>query len=892
MTVHAHASPRILIPLAGIIAFLCAGTSFAGTTGKLAGRIVDEKKEPLPNAAVVIVGTTLGAVSDVDGYYVVLNIPPGTYSVQVRMVGRRSFTAKNVEITVNNTTKLDATLQDESISTEAVVVTAQRPVVDVGLTSTVATVTSNDIKALPVQELTDIINLQAGVVDGHFRGGRSGEVQYQVNGVSVNNVFDNSSTVKIDRSLIQEVQVITGTFDAEYGQAMSGVVNTVLKTGGETFQMNGEVMGGSFIYGSGGDRRLAYKFRPATTQNYQVNISGPTGLPQTYFLFSGQRYDFDDYLYGTRLFVPTDNSDFEHVVPKPTGDGASVPLGSERQWSGLLKLTNKSISTVELSYQAIFNVIDGRTIGNGSGLDSYFLWRLNPDGRSIPHTRSLVHGFDWTHTVSPTTFYTINLRQNYFDYHDWVYDDFYDARYDSARGPKSFPNNLYNGANVQGVDFGRYEQKTNTVLFKGSVTSQVTRAHLMKAGVELQTSRLEFGSAGTLVYIGNSLNLSRIVNQPPAYPGVQRYFPISGAAFVQDMIEWNDLTIRAGIRFESFNARSTVPSDLANPADSIPGAPISYLIHTRSKASLAPRLGLSYPITERSSVFFSYGHFYQLPNLQDIFTQANYARLGLIQAGAPDFTVMGNPDIKPERTVQYEFGYKNAVTDWLGISVNLFYKDIRDLAGVQFVNTYTSAQYSRLANVDFGNVTGFTLSIDQRRMGLVSSTIDYTWQMAQGNSSNPQETANLAQANQDSRPRTVPFDWDQRHTLNVTVQLTQPDNYSVSTVIRYGSGQPFTPSIQSGFGSLVETNSGRKPDGVLVDLRMEKYFVVMGWNMSFFARIFNLFDATFFNGFVYQNTGSPLYSLTPAADRNSLIDPTRFYPPRRIEIGISMNSPQ
>lgn len=175
MSTHLRRSGRILPALFAALALLGLQTTLAGTTGKLAGRVVDEKKEPLPNAAVVIVGTSLGAVTDLDGYYAVLNIPPGTYTVQVRMVGRRQYTAKGLEISVNNTTKLDAVLEDESITTEAVVVTAQRPVVDVGLTSTVATVTDKDIKALPVQELSDIINLQAGVVDGHFRGDAPGK---------------------------------------------------------------------------------------------------------------------------------------------------------------------------------------------------------------------------------------------------------------------------------------------------------------------------------------------------------------------------------------------------------------------------------------------------------------------------------------------------------------------------------------------------------------------------------------------------------------------------------------------------------------------------------------------------------------------------------------------
>jgi outer membrane receptor protein involved in Fe transport len=879
---------RLVAGLAGALMFLSAVSLHAGTTGKLAGRVLDTKKEALPNVNVVIIGTTLGGVTDVDGYYSVLNIPPGTYDVQFRMVGYRSFTTKGVEITVNNTTKLDATLEDESITTEAIVVTAQRPIVDVGSTSTVASVSDKDIRALPVQELSDIVNLQAGVVDGHFRGGRAGEVQYQVNGVSVNNAYDNTSTIRIDRSLIQEVQVITGTFDAEYGQAMSGVVNTVLKSGGENFSFNGEVYTGSFVYSNGGIRGLDYKFRPAGLQNYQISLSGPTGIPQTFFLINVRRAIFDDFLYGKRVFNPTDRANFITQQPESTGDGKEVPLGYTHEWSGIVKLTNRSLPQIEISYQAIFDILDGRLLTDGTGLDGYFAYRLEPDGRAIPHTKSIVHGIDWTQTLSPSTFYTVSIRQNYYNRHEWVYDDFYDARYDSAGPPLTFSRLDWYNANVQGVDFGRTQQITDTYVLKAAVTSQVTREHQLKFGGEGQFTTLKFGAAGTLTNQGGNNVLVRYWDTPD-FPGQQLYKPISAAGFLQDMIEWNDLTIRAGVRLEYFDPRAKVPSDLANPADSIPGAPPSPLRPATKKFSLAPRLGVSYPITDRSSIYFSYGHFYQLPNLGDMYNHADYNRLARLQAGAYDYTAMSNPDVKPERTVQYEIGYKNALTDNLGISVNVYYKDMRDLLGTEFVNTYTGAQYSRLANIDFGNVTGFTLTLDQRRLGNLSSSIDYTWQLAEGNASDPQETANLAQAGFDARPRRIPFNWDQRHTLNATIEFSDPESYSVSAIVRYASGQPYTPSIGLGITGQIERNSGRKPNGFLVDLRMEKYIHIAGWDMSVFARVFNLFDATSFNGFVFGTTGSPDYSIS-SADRVALIDPTRFYPPRRIEIGVSMNS--
>ena len=871
-----------------LLLVLSSLAAFAGTTGKIAGRTIDKAtNEGLASVNVLLAGTALGASTAADGYYSIINIPAGTYDVEFRLIGYRPYTVKAILVTADRTTKLDAILEEAPVTAGEVVVVAEKPVVDVNLTSTISTVTDKDIQALPVQELTDIVNLQAGVVDGHFRGGRAGEVQYQVNGVSVNNSYDNTSVVKIDRSLIQEVQVITGTFDAEYGQAMSGVVNTVLKSGSERFSVNAEALAGSFVYGSGGFRDLEYKFRPELlNQNYQLSLSGPTGLPQTYFLLSGRRYVFNDYYVGIRYINPLDTNGFSNLykwLTQPNGDQKAVALAYSHEWSGLAKITNRSLPGIEIAYEALANGIEG------SKLDDAFTFRFNPDGKKKQQTSSIVHGLDWTHTISGKTYYNLSVRQNYFNYHDWVFDDFYDPRYGYA-GSSSGIDDIANGASFVGVDFGRFQQITNSLVLKGALTSQISRDHLVKVGGEFETSAIDFGTAGTLTYKGDTLY--RYVDFPPDYPGVQHYHPVSAAAYVQDQSEWNDLTVRAGVRFEYFNARSFLPSDLANPANAIAGAPLSVPQRATKKLSLAPRVGISYPITATSAVFFSYGHFYQLPPLRDIFNNANYDKLATLQAGTGNYgTVYGNPDIKPERTVQYEFGYKHAITNFLGLNVNLFYKDIRDLLGVEFVDTYTAASYARLTNVDFGSVTGFTISLDQRQIGMVSSTLDYTWQTARGNSSDPSETATRAAAGEDPRPREVPFDWDQRHTLNATVQLSREGNFSVSTILRFGSGQPYTPAIGSGFGAALEKNSGRKPNGFTVDLRAEKSFALSGANMSFFVRVFNMLDTRYFNGDVFANTGSPDYGLFPLSqDKNKLADPTRYYAPRRIEIGISMNS--
>ena len=867
--------------------------ALAGTTGKLAGRVTDKQKQGLPGANVLLIGTTLGAVTDLEGYYSVLNIPPGTYRVQFSFVGYGTVVVQNVLVTTNNTTTQNAELAEETIVGEEVVVIAQRPVVETNLTSSVATVTKEDIEKLPVQELNDVVNLQAGVVEGHIRGGRIGEVQYQINGVTVNNSYDNSSTLRIDRSLLQEVQVISGTFDAEYGQAMSGVVNAVLKSGSARFNWNAEVFTSDYVFSN--NKRIPEdgpdftamkgdKFRPFSLQNYQLSVSGPTFLPQTTFIVSGRRFINDGYLFATRRFVPTDQADFERKIFQPTGNGKEFPMNFSREWSGLAKLTNRSLKNVELGYQAIFNDVESKRYNFG--------YRLNPDGTPTQSTFSIVHGLDWTHTLSNKTYYNLSFRQNYFDYKDYVYKSYLDSRYLAAGRPLG-DGNYELGAIVQGVDLGRFKQRTNSYVFKGALTSQVTRAHQIKIGAEFQHSKVQFGSPGYI--LDTTVEGVRVLvptpARPPEQPGIAAYRPVALAAYAQDQIEWRDLIVRAGVRFEYFDARSTIPSDLQNPANAIAGAPLSVPKGTTTKVSLAPRLGVSYPVTTTAAVFFAYGHFYQMPGLGVIFTNSDYSILDELQAGGISYGVLGNPDIKPERTTQYEFGYKHALRENLGLEVSLFYKDIRDLLGVEFVSTYAAAEYARLTNVDFGNVIGFTIALDQRRAGIFSTAVDYTWQRAQGNSSDPRETATRASAGADPRPEQIPLNWDQRHTLNATLSASKPNDFSISAVIRYGSGQRYTPSIGSGFGAGLERNSGTKPAAALVDLRAEKIFRFAGMSTSLFGRVFNLLDARFFgNGFIFSNTGSPDYTLNPVGDRTTLADPNRFYPPRRIEIGFTFNS--
>jgi hypothetical protein len=193
-----------------------------------------------------------------------------------------------------------------------------------------------------------------------------------------------------------------------------------------------------------------------------------------------------------------------------------------------------------------------------------------------------------------------------------------------------------------------------------------------------------------------------------------------------------------------------------------------------------------------------------------------------------------------------------------------------------------------LANVDFGEVIGVTLALDHRQLGPVQMHLDYTWQDAQGNSSDPYETATRARNNDDPRPRVIPLNWDQEHTFNLSLSMHNPKVYSASAILRVASGQPYTPQIAA--DADLATNSGRKPYGLLLDLRGERLFSVGRRRMSVFGRVFNALDSRYFNGAVFESTGSPYYSRFPGADEVALQDPFRFYEPRRIEVGLTLTS--
>ncbi len=241
MRIHSILKDVLIILL--IILFY-NGLSRAGTTGKIAGIVVDEKGEPLVGTNVLIEGTQLGGMTDITGEYYIINIPPGNYQVRFMFIGYQTIAVKDVRVSADLTTRVDATLKQQILeSNDVVVVSANRDAIQKDLTASETSFSTDKIEMLPVRGINDIVSLQAGVIrdaggDIHIRGGRTTEISYLVDGVQIIDPLNRRPGINIDDQAIEELKTITGTFNAEYGQALSGVINIVTKRGSEDFKIN------------------------------------------------------------------------------------------------------------------------------------------------------------------------------------------------------------------------------------------------------------------------------------------------------------------------------------------------------------------------------------------------------------------------------------------------------------------------------------------------------------------------------------------------------------------------------------------------------------------------------------------------------------------------------
>jgi len=317
------------------------------------------------------------------------------------------------------------------------------------------------------------------------------------------------------------------------------------------------------------------------------------------------------------------------------------------------------------------------------------------------------------------------------------------------------------------------------------------------------------------------------------------------------------------LRFDYFQPDGRVlrdPNNIAALDQLAPPFPDSLTFAASAKYQISPRIGISYPITDRGAIHFSYGHFFQVPPFEFLYKNPNF-RIPLT-GNFPEFVgnAIGNADLQPQRTTMYELGLQQELTPFLGITVTSYYKDIRNLLGMELYLKNDFKKFGQYINRDYGAVKGFTVSLDKRFSGGFGGTVDYTYQTANGNASDPNDNFNKQQASPpiEINKELVPLDWDRRHSLNLTLTAGNPDNIIGSLIARLGSGLPYTPSIQNQRTGL--ENSDNRPMFFNADLYLTKYVTWLDHTFSIFLKIYNVFD-TPAEVNIFTDTGRAGYTL-------------------------------
>jgi len=323
-----------------IVSFILPGILLSQTTGKIDGYVRDKKTgDPLPGVNVTLKGTSIGAATGADGYYYMINVLAGDYTVTASMMGYKTYSVQNIQVVVDQTIRIDFKLDETVLDVgEEIVVTAERPLIDPSVTSKVSTMSFDEIKNMPAEDISRVLALQSnitvltntpyakngynirGIEDIRMRGGRNNELGLFIDGMKVGNPLFGGFGTRINNNAVNQMTVAAGGFSPEYGNALSGVINLTTREGGSKFS-------GQLEYGTsvpfGLTALASQRQEERNYQNVQLSMNGPVPfIPNLSFFFStdlssetGTLYEFDDIIWDeNRGDLPTSAELFQDFI--------------------------------------------------------------------------------------------------------------------------------------------------------------------------------------------------------------------------------------------------------------------------------------------------------------------------------------------------------------------------------------------------------------------------------------------------------------------------------------------------------------------------------------------------------------------------------------------------
>jgi outer membrane receptor protein involved in Fe transport len=871
------------------LCFFLSVSAFAQNAGKISGRVVDAKnKEPLPFANIVVRGSSLGASSDIDGNYFILNVPPGVYNVAASIVGYRGVMQQKIIVNVNRTTTVDFSMDETSVQAQEVVVTATRPDVEREKTSTSEIRRGEDVVNVPgIQDISSVLSLSADISDGHFRGGRDNEELYNLQGMGIMNPLSSGSAFNPIMSAVEEVEVITSGFGAQYGNAQSGIVNITMKEGrADKWAARAEARMrapglkhyGPSMWDPNANPYLTILDSPEKW--ISTDPSNPTGYWGGIGSNYTNRYGKDTMTLATMLSTLWNTQlhrdigrRYDNLVdysldanfggPLSTNARMFIAIHTESNWSILEtpepNQTQQVMGNIvydfgsgkNLRFSGAYSRADGHTLASKGAVGWYnWTWdRVFGVKRSLDENIQL--GLRWTQALSTSTFYEIKLNSLQTTSLDGspVTDP---SQMDGVSSPLVWAS--WSSTTLDGFNYGVLEQdfntdKTRTISLDASLTSQATKSHMLLAGVQ-----------GNMYSIDVS-DLSSVASRGGGSVSAYSAKPFEGAVFVQDKMEFEGMIANIGLRFDVYGANTEYYTDIFAPyryTDSTGLQKIDERYAPKSKtpviARLQPRAGFSFPVSINTVFHVNYGTFLQRPPFSRIVSQSINRKELYNYGGAKTVSgTLGNPRLKPEVTNSYDIGVTQALGEGFTLDVSGYYKDVKDLLQ-QAIYSAKSGNYTTYINRDYADIRGFRLGF-AKRGGMLTGTVNYTYGVASGKNSssdgNQIPTIYESGPSHDPTPQDILMDFDRTHNLVANVGFTTPqqwgpeifgvtpfDQITCAFTSFARSGRPFTSRLNPG---LLMTK--RSPAEYNTNMKLTKQISnFLGNSASFYVEVTNLFD--------------------------------------------------
>jgi len=841
-----------------VLGLVVVGVAVA-QTGRIRGRVTDAQTgEALVGANVFVEGSMAGAATDENGEYLISNVPVGKQTMEASYIGYRSVQRTDVLVILDQTITEDFRLGTGAIAMPPVVATASNEVKIVRTDAASSeTFTTDQFDKMPVQTLADIVRLQSGVVTSpaygqHLRGGRPDEVMYFVDGVATRDPLYGYQAARVNPEATAEVVVISGGFDAEYGEAMSGVIQIVTKEGRETTRGRMKYVTDE-LFPSGlnfGDNRL------------EASIGGPIpGVTKLRYFLSGELYFSDDYA-PARYRLPHHSRQDYKATGKLT---YSLPANQ-----GMKLTASGFVSRVQYELYPY-----DRNSQNHLG------FKYNLENFTSRRERVKKGDLSVNHMITDKTFYT--LRFGYFGNHRTIavrdlereaeerdfsvrfWEDYIFKAEDSVAANdsaifhplpgylKQSNNNDNNPFGVYSVFYGYGDYRyflmhwSDVLSLKADLTHNIGRIHEIKTGVEVRQNWLH-------------RRYNSLPTDPNPFVDSYDYDPLNMSAFIQDRMDFEDLVVRAGLRFDYLDPNAFKRANPENIEDTTTAA-------ATMKYKLSPRLGVSFPITERTKFRFSYGHFFQTPAYRYLFDNISSA------AYARGNQIIGNPDLLAQQTIAYELGIEQQLSSYVVLDATAYYKDIFDLMGTRFQPAVPLGYYP-LVNEEYGSVRGFEVGLLKATSDYWNARLSYGLSMARGTASSTYEwyyeryrygTDPVTGQQMEPPRRDYALEFDETHNIKLNLGCDLPQDFgfvplrdlTASVLFNFGSGLPFTPrevkKLNAG-RKTAEQNSARMPPRFTTDLTAAKYFAIGQVKIGVTAVITNLLNAQTVQ-WVYGHTG-------------------------------------